>query len=103
MASGTVPASGCCSMTVVKFFDGIGKPEPVEEHLSLAKLQVCQKVIYRDEAHDAVMLLARRVMHQQGRSPGDVELFHEVGPLIPKALALHRNKFLFDIRLHLMV
>ena len=86
-----------------EILDGIGKPEPVEEHLCLAKLQVRQKVIYRDEAHDAVMLLARRVVHQQGRSPGDVELFHEFGPLIPYALAFYRDEFLCDVLLHLFI
>jgi hypothetical protein len=82
---------------------GIGKPEPVEEHLCLAKLQVCQKVVYRDEAHDAVMLLAGRVVHQQGRGPGDVELFHKLAPLIPYALAFYRDEFLCDVLLNLFI
>ena len=86
-----------------KIIEGIGKPEPVEEHLCLAKLQVRQKVVYRDEAHDAVMLLARRVVHQQSRGPGDVELFHEVGSLIPDALAFHRDEFRCDVLLHFFI
>jgi hypothetical protein len=82
---------------------GIRKAEPVEEHFPLAELQVRQKIVCRDEAHDALMLLARGIVNQQGRRPADVELLHEIGSLVPKALALHHNKFFFQIAPDLFV
>ena len=82
---------------------GIGKSEAIEEHFPLAELQVRQKVVDRNEAHDAVMLLARGILNEEGRRPADVELLHEIGSLVPEALAFHHNKFLFQIALDLFV
>jgi hypothetical protein len=50
-----------------------------------------------------MMLLAQGVVNNQGWRPADVELLHEIGALVPEALAFYRYKFLFQIALNRFV
>jgi hypothetical protein len=47
--------------------DRFGESKAVEEHFASTELQVRQEVFRRNEPHDAVVLLAGGIMHQQGR------------------------------------
>src|SRR6185369_10478185 len=86
-----------------ELLEGIGETEPVEEHLCLAELQMCHKVVARNETHDPVMLPSRSVEDEQGRGPADQELFHGLGSLVPETLAFDRCELLLKILLHFPV
>ena len=56
-----------------------------------------------ESRHDAMVFSSLRVVHQQAWGPSNVELFHELGSIVPKAFAFYWNEFVLYVFLDLCI